>query len=464
MSIKVFYCYAHEDKALRATLEKHLGNLKRQELITGWSDRNIDAGKEWAKEIDSNLNAANIILLLISPDFMHSEYCYSIEMRHALERHENGIARVIPIILRPVEYEGAPFSRLQALPTDAVPVTDRKWRTRDEAFLDIAQGIRKVVKKLLSEQSVYEGNIHFYREQYEQALKAFERAISLDQENTLAFLGQGETLCQLISQQTSPFLDDRNQNALAAFEQAISLDKTNARAYVGKGKILFNLAGPSFDEQENDQMLEALEQAFCLDPENADAYLIMGDAFMALDRYKEAASAYQRAIEVTPYFNKLAYKGKGNALYNLERYEEAITAYNRVIQEIPESGDTYKQKGDALYHLDRYNEALTAYEQAIALSYLNAFTFTQKGDSHYQLKQYQEALTAYEMAIQLSSSHFEKSVAYKGKGNVLQALAEEAFNRARMQEAGDPFLPKAVVVKASDPDDPFLPDFPDDLP
>ncbi len=153
----------------------------------------------------------------------------------------------------------------------------------------------------------------------------------------------------------------------------------------------------------------------------------------------------------------------GNALYNLERYEEAITAYNRVIQEIPESGDTYKQKGDALYHLDRYNEALAAYEQAISLNYLNAFTFTQKGDSHYQLKQYQEALTAYEMAIQLSSSHFEKSVAYQGKGNVLQSLAEEAFNRARMQDAGDPFLPKAVVVKASDSGDPFLPDFPDDL-
>ncbi|HYT46471.1 MAG TPA: tetratricopeptide repeat protein, partial [Methylomirabilota bacterium] len=327
MSIKVFYCYAREDKALRATLEKHLGNLKRQELITGWSDRNIDAGKEWAKEIDCNLNTANVILLLISPDFMHSDYCCGKEMIHALERHENGTAKVIPIILRPVEYEGAPFSRLQALPTDAVPVTDRKWRTRDEAFLDIAQGIRKVVKELLSEQWVYDGNIHFYREQFEEALKAFERAISLDHANALAFLGQGETLCQLISQQTSPFLDDRNQKALTAFEQAISLDTTNARAYVGKGKSLFNLADPFFEEPEKGQMLEALEQAIRLDPKNAEAYLIMGDAFMALGRYKEAVSAYQRAIEVAPFFNRLAYKGKGNALYNLERYEEALIAY-----------------------------------------------------------------------------------------------------------------------------------------
>ena len=154
MSIKIFYCYAREDKALRATLEKHLGNLKRQELITGWSDRNIDAGKEWAKEIDCNLKTANVILLLISPDFVHSEYCYSIEMMQALERHEKGTARVVPIILRHVEYEGAPFSRLQALPTGAVPVTDRKWRNRDEAFFDVAEGIRKAAEEIAVKLSV----------------------------------------------------------------------------------------------------------------------------------------------------------------------------------------------------------------------------------------------------------------------------------------------------------------------
>src|SRR5258708_25245108 len=114
MSIKVFYCYAHEDKILRTRLEKHLGILKRQELITDWSDRDINAGKEWAKEIDTNLKTANIILLLISPDFIHSDFCFSVEMAHALERHQNGTARVIPIILRHVEFEGAPFSYLQA--------------------------------------------------------------------------------------------------------------------------------------------------------------------------------------------------------------------------------------------------------------------------------------------------------------------------------------------------------------
>ena len=149
-TMKVFYCYAREDKALRDELEKHLGNLKRQGRITGWHDRDINAGKEWEKEIDINLNTADIILLLISPDFIDSDYCYSIEMRRALERQYSGEARVIPIILRPVDWEEAPFSSLQVLPTDGKPVNSALWHNRDEAFFDIAKGIRKVVYELLA--------------------------------------------------------------------------------------------------------------------------------------------------------------------------------------------------------------------------------------------------------------------------------------------------------------------------
>src|SRR5215471_18662367 len=107
-SIKLFYSYAHEDKLLRDELDKHLGNMKRLNQITDWSDRDILAGTEWKHEVDRHLTDSQIILLLISPDFMNSEYCYSIEMKRALERHDNGEARVIPIILRPVDSEGAP--------------------------------------------------------------------------------------------------------------------------------------------------------------------------------------------------------------------------------------------------------------------------------------------------------------------------------------------------------------------
>src|SRR5205085_1249843 len=117
-AIEVFYSYSHEDERLRNELDKHLSNLKQQGLIVGWYDRNISAGTEWAYEIDAHLNTSQIILLLISPDFIASHYCYSVEMKRAMERHETGEARVIPIILRAIEWKGTPFEKLQVLPTD----------------------------------------------------------------------------------------------------------------------------------------------------------------------------------------------------------------------------------------------------------------------------------------------------------------------------------------------------------
>ena len=145
-SIEVFYSYSHEDEELRQQLENHLSILRRQGVITDWHYRQIGAGREWEGEIDAHLNAAHVILLLISSDFIASDYCYDVEMQRAMERHEAGEARVIPVILRPVDWEAAPFSHLQALPIGVRPVT--RWEDRDEAFADIARGIRGVVEEL----------------------------------------------------------------------------------------------------------------------------------------------------------------------------------------------------------------------------------------------------------------------------------------------------------------------------
>ena len=150
-SVKVFYSYAHEDEELRDELVKHLANLRRQGVITEWYDREISAGKEWDEEIGLHLDSARVILLLISPDFMNSDYSNDVEVKRAMERHEAGDARVIPIILRPVDWEGAPFSKLQSLPSDVMPVT--LWENQDEAFLDVTRGIRKAIQEL-SEPSV----------------------------------------------------------------------------------------------------------------------------------------------------------------------------------------------------------------------------------------------------------------------------------------------------------------------
>lgn len=147
-TLKVFFSYAHEDENLRNELAKHLSILQRQGIIDSWYDRDINAGSEWSEEIDTHLNSAQIILLLISPDFIASNYCFDVEMKRAMERYMNGEAIVIPVILRPTDWSGTAFRKLQALPKDAKPVTT--WANRDEAFLNIAKGIRKAVESIIT--------------------------------------------------------------------------------------------------------------------------------------------------------------------------------------------------------------------------------------------------------------------------------------------------------------------------
>lgn len=140
----VFFSYSHKDEALRDQLEVHLSMLKRQEVISVWHDRRLLAGDDLDNGISTDLEKADIILLLVSPDFLASEYCYSKEMLRALERHDAGEARVIPVILRPCEWQKAPFGKLVAAPTDGKAVT--KWPDRDDAFLDITKAIRRAAE------------------------------------------------------------------------------------------------------------------------------------------------------------------------------------------------------------------------------------------------------------------------------------------------------------------------------
>ena len=107
--VEVFYSYAHKDEAFRNKLETHLSLLRRQGLITAWHDRHILPGTDWSQAIDEHLERASVILLLISADFLASDYCYGIEMQRALERHQANEARVIPILLRPVDWNKCSF-------------------------------------------------------------------------------------------------------------------------------------------------------------------------------------------------------------------------------------------------------------------------------------------------------------------------------------------------------------------
>ena len=148
-AIEVFYSYSHKDEELRDQLEEHLAQLKRDGVIKGWHDRRISGGREWAGQIDEHLNSADIILLLVSSSFIASDYCYDVEVKRAMERHEAKEARVIPIILRACDWNSAPFASVQGFPKDAKPV--KLWTDQDVAFLDIAKGIRRVAEEITLE-------------------------------------------------------------------------------------------------------------------------------------------------------------------------------------------------------------------------------------------------------------------------------------------------------------------------
>jgi hypothetical protein len=144
--LRLFISYSHKDESLRVTLGDHLAALQREGVIETWHDRLISAGQEWAGEIKAELEAADIILCLVSAGFLASPYCQDKELKRALERHGAGEALVIPVILKPSDWSSSALGPLQALPANAKPVT--KWSNRDEAFTSVAQGIRQAARKL----------------------------------------------------------------------------------------------------------------------------------------------------------------------------------------------------------------------------------------------------------------------------------------------------------------------------
>ncbi len=146
VAVTVLLCYAHKDESMVSQLKNHLSALKRNGHIALWDYGNISPGTEWEHEIDKHLDEAQIILLLISASFLASEYCYSVEMQRAIERHERKEARVIPVILRSVHWKEPPLDKLQALPDRAKPVS--RWADRDEGFNNVANGIVKVIEQL----------------------------------------------------------------------------------------------------------------------------------------------------------------------------------------------------------------------------------------------------------------------------------------------------------------------------
>ena len=445
-TIEIFCCYAREDQDLMKKLRTHLMPLQRRSLIKLWSDIDINAGDEWEEEIQKHLDTAHMILLLVSPDFMASDYCYSTEMEYALQRHEKQEARVIPIILRPTAWKGAPFDKIQVLPANARPVTDaRSWISIDEALNDVTEKIGPIVTELLLPLYIDEAQQLVKNGRQEDALVIYERTLRLEPEYVPALYGKGATLFLLKRYEESVTAYDRAiqasahpdaryhygkasalrkleryEESLAAYDEAIRLNPRRARVYKEKGELLLEL-------ERYAEALPVYEQLNKRDPENAAYYVQTGDILLELKRYIEALVVYEKAIQLDPdeTYNEPSYHKKGELLLRLRRFEAAVATYEQAIILNPQNALYHQNKARALLELKRYEETLAAYERCIQLS-KNPYCYHGKGQALLGLERYEEALVAYNEAIRLSDPHVDPMF-YHDKGLVYKRLTELAY-------------------------------------
>jgi tetratricopeptide (TPR) repeat protein len=329
-------------------------------------------------------------------------------MKRAMELHERGLARVIPIILRPTPWQGAPFSKLQVLPKEGRPVTE--WKNRDDAFVDIVREIRNVATRLQESLAVQvdwvvEGDRLMGVNQYKEALAAFEQAIFLAPSNAAAYVGRGDALRGL----------GQSTEALTTYEQAIRLKPANTDAYIGRGRALRDMG--RFTEA-----LSTYQQAVQLAPNNAIAYLEMGIVLSSLQRHEDALTAYQRASSLTPY-NSTIYLSVGSTLRRLERYQEALEAYEKASQLSSNDVGTELYLGELLLQLQRHEQALEAYKRAVDLDPKNVDARLGMGEALLQLKRFEEALIAFDTAIIFGPNYAR---AYEGKAAILHILGHSA--------------------------------------
>ena len=421
----LFFSYARQDRGLRDKLEEHLSNLKYRELITTWHIREIGAGEDWQQQVDIHLESAHIILLLISSSFMASQYCYSTEMTRAMERHQQGKARVIPVLLRPVLFTGDPFAMLKVLPSNGKPVAS--WRNRDSAFVDIALGIEHVAREEATK-STASGQLALPS----QPGGALQPPITTGAQQagwppqyplspgtppprrrrgvlvsltlgglSLLLLGLvvAGTLFALPTFQTPncpsgpPCAGNPNFLSIALALLAATLVAI-LLIIVWRRIIHAHRRVKVIEEAEQQQREEArrLEQEEVEQQRREEARKRKREE----DYYEQALQAYDRS----PHLDPLARRGKGNALAALGRYDEALQSL-RLSAVLDPRAATYARIGDVHLALRRYSDAAAAYERAIALDPQFAPAFASLGDALEQLGRTREAEQAREQAKQL---------------------------------------------------------------
>jgi tetratricopeptide (TPR) repeat protein len=443
VDINIFLSYADEDEKFMKALKK---SLHASDINNVWG-QDMLGGDDWERKTADAFDRADIILLLISPDFFNSDRCKE-ETKRALERSDTGKVRTIPILLRPTFYaEDHLLLKLQMLPSNRKPVTD--WKTVDGAYKDITSNIHLVIKEILPikkaikekyAQYICAAERFFMEEKHQEALETYKKAVRLA--SNYSYLS--DHLPSLYKKEGDSFRElNRLEEALTAYEKAVQLEPKNREFYECMGDVLVDL-------NRFELALKAYNcSAEC--PDDVDRYMTIlvkrAPTLRKLQRFKEALEDYEWIIKNNSSASTY-YKEQGELLFILRRFEDARKAYEQAIDYASGSSDVdiaelYKNKGNVLFKLKRYELALQAYEEAIKRDPTNFQAWCNRARALKELADKEpvnlkKALAAYEEALKLAP---EKAFLYREKGKVLLLLdhleeALEAYNQAISREPG----------------------------
>ncbi len=268
--IKIFCSYSHKDEEIKDELEKHLSIYKRIGLIELWTDRKILPGENWSLRINDEIENSDVVLFLVSADFISSDYCFEVEVKKAIKQHEMGQSVVVPIILRECNWEGAPFEYIQGLPTDMKPIVSKHWFSKDEGYNNVSLNLGKIIKVFLQKKKQgeidefnalpdsIESYINFIEKykngEYVNQVKS--RLIEMDEENAWKLANSESTLhsykSYLIKYPIGSY-SDLAKKAIAEIDIKKEIDAQNINKYIEsvvekldsekvKGQIINHLA------------------------------------------------------------------------------------------------------------------------------------------------------------------------------------------------------------------------------
>ncbi|QDL09236.1 hypothetical protein DP113_16150 [Brasilonema octagenarum UFV-E1] len=314
-SIKVFISYHQNDEDFREELEKHLKSLEREKTIISWSDRKIVAGQEFKGEINKYLNQAGLILLLVSPDFIASDYHWTVEVTRALEQNAAGKATVIPVLLRYADWETPPIDKLSPLPRNREPI--KSWNDRDKAFLEVINGIREAIAQLVASPNY-------------SPPKQTPQELEDRQYQVTSLINEADRLCE----------GKKFEEAVLIYKAVLSLEQNSVLAHNNLGNALYY-------QGKLDEAIASYQKALQIDPNLPPAHLSLGNALLLQGKLDEAIASYRNALQIDPNY-AYAHFNLGNVLLLQGKRDEVIASYRNALQIDPNNAYAHNNLGIAL--------------------------------------------------------------------------------------------------------------------